>query len=105
MCIRDRWVVCALLNSLVANWLVRRWVSTHVTTAIVQRLPVPVVPASDRAFGELARLARRCADDGVGSATWTALQEATRRAYGLGDDAWQHVRKDFAWLPGGPGRR
>ena len=100
-----QWVVCALLNSLVANWLVRRWVSTHVTTAIVQRLPVPVVPASDRAFGELARLARRCADDGVGSATWTALQEATRRAYGLGDDAWQHVRKDFAWLPGGPGRR
>jgi hypothetical protein len=97
--------VCALLNSLVANWLVRRWVSTHVTTAIVQRLPVPVVPASDPVFGDLARLARRCASDGVGSAAWTTLQETARQAYGLSDDEWQHVRKDFAWLPEGARRR
>lgn len=34
-------VLCALLNSLVVNFLVRLRVSTHVTTAIVQRLPVP----------------------------------------------------------------
>jgi hypothetical protein len=34
-------LLCALLNSLVANWMVRRWVSSHVTIALVERLPVP----------------------------------------------------------------
>ena len=33
--------LCGLFNSLVVNYLVRFWVTTHVTTAIVERLPIP----------------------------------------------------------------
>ena len=93
-----QWVLCALMNSLVANWMVRRWVSTHVTTSIVQRLPVPRVVEGDPLFGELRELARRCRRAGVGSPAWHALQAAATRAYGLdaGDEA--RIRADFAWL-------
>ena len=34
-------VLCALLNSFVANYLVRLRVNTHVTVALVSRLPCP----------------------------------------------------------------
>ena len=33
--------LCGLFNSLVVNYLVRLRVTTHVTTTIVERLPVP----------------------------------------------------------------
>ena len=33
--------LCALFNSFVVNYLVRLRVTTHVTTAIVERLPIP----------------------------------------------------------------
>src|SRR4030095_13701152 len=36
-------VLCGLLNSYVANYLVRFRVNTHVTVSLVSRLPVPVV--------------------------------------------------------------
>ena len=38
----DQQLLCGLFNSFVLNFLVRLRVSTHVTTAIVERLPVPV---------------------------------------------------------------
>jgi hypothetical protein len=37
----DQVVLCCLLNSFVANYLVRLWVTTHLGTATVERLPVP----------------------------------------------------------------
>lgn len=39
--LREQQVLCALFNSLVLNYLVRMRVTTHVTTAVVERLPVP----------------------------------------------------------------
>ncbi len=93
-----QWVLCALMNSLVANWMVRRWVSTHVTTAIVERLPVPPIPVGDPLFAELAALARCCRRHGVGSSSWHGLQAAATRAYGLDADDDARIRADFAWL-------
>src|ERR671924_3123 len=40
-------VLCALLNSFVANYLVRLRVNTHVTAAIMSKLHVPVVADGD----------------------------------------------------------
>ncbi|MGE3959099.1 MAG: N-6 DNA methylase [Vicinamibacterales bacterium] len=46
-CLRNAWPVasqhllCALFNSLVVNFLVRMRVSVHVTTALVEQLPIP----------------------------------------------------------------
>ena len=37
----DQYFLCGLFNSFVVNYLVRLRVSTHVTTALVERLPVP----------------------------------------------------------------
>ena len=37
----DQWMLCALLNSYVANFLVRLRVTSHVSLSIVQALPVP----------------------------------------------------------------
>jgi len=52
MNIDDQVVLCCLLNSFVANYLVRLWVTTHLGTATVERLPVPRpqnrVPGSPR---------------------------------------------------------
>ena len=50
-------VLCGLLNSFVANYLIRLRVNTHVTVALVSRLPAPVVPSTSPAF-ETARTAR-----------------------------------------------
>jgi hypothetical protein len=51
-------VLCALLNSFVANYLIRMRVNTHVTVALVSRLPVPLVRSGDEAFARLASLSR-----------------------------------------------
>ena len=43
-------VLCALLNSYVANYLIRLRVNTHVTVSLVSRLPVPLVPPGHPLF-------------------------------------------------------
>ena len=47
-------VLCALFNSLVVNFFVRMRVSIHVTTSIVERLPVPTADRVGPWWGELA---------------------------------------------------
>ena len=51
-------VLCALLNSFVANFLVRLRVNTHVTVALITRLPLPLVRRGHAGFEHLERLAR-----------------------------------------------
>ena len=47
-------VLCALLNSYVANYVIRLRVNTHVTVSLVSRLPVPVLEAGHPLFVRLA---------------------------------------------------
>ena len=42
----DQVFLCCILNSFVANYLVRMWVTTHLGTTTVERLPVPHPPAA-----------------------------------------------------------
>lgn len=79
-------VLCVLLNSYAANYLVRQRVSTHVTTAIVERLPVPR-PSTDnrlyerlRGFGERLRTGR---DEDARADLLVRAQATAARAYGL----------------------
>lgn len=76
-------VLCALLNSLVANWYVRHWVSTHVTTGLVARLPAPWLHPDDARFARLLALARRCTREGEHGPAWVEAQAEAARAYGL----------------------
>jgi hypothetical protein len=52
------------LNSFVANYLIRLRVNTHVTVALVARLPMPVLTPRHRAFARLASRARALAQAG-----------------------------------------
>jgi hypothetical protein len=86
--------LCGMFNSLVVNYLVRLRVGTHVTTAIVERLPVPQqkdAPAAFRAIAATARqLARR--DD---PAALARLNAHVARLYQLSREEFEHVVGTF----------
>ena len=55
---RAQHFLCGLFNSFVVNYLVRLRVTTHVTTATVERLPIPTAETAPAAAREIAALAR-----------------------------------------------
>jgi hypothetical protein len=61
----DQRFLCGILNSYVANYLVRGRVVTHVTTRAVESLPVPRPPAGSAAVREIVDLVKLL----MGSAT------------------------------------
>jgi hypothetical protein len=90
--------LCALFNSLVVNYLVRLRVSTHVTTAIVERLPLPTREQAPAAFDDLAALARilaRKADPGA----FAQLNALVAELYQLTRAEFEHVLSTFPLVP------
>src|SRR5262249_43549478 len=53
-----QYFLCGMFNSLVVNYLVRLRMTTHVTTAVVERLPIPTREDAPAAVDEIASLAR-----------------------------------------------
>jgi hypothetical protein len=94
-------VLCALLNSFVANYLVRRWVTTHVTASIVARLPAPRPARGTHHFGELARLAARARAGDTSGDLMARLQATAARAYGVTGDDFAHIVRSFPLIPAG----
>jgi Eco57I restriction-modification methylase len=99
-CLRERLpsdrqhVLCGLFNSFVLNYLVRLRVSTHVTAAIVQALPVPAPrghPAALGRIGTLARLLARGPDDDA----YCRLQAEVAALYRLDTTELAHVLGTF----------
>jgi hypothetical protein len=90
--------LCGLFNSLVVNYLVRFWVTTHVTTTIVERLPIPReddVGAVYQEVGSIARaLSRR--DD---SALEARLNAVIAKMYQLSVEEFAHVLSTFPLIP------
>jgi hypothetical protein len=92
--LRAQHFLCGLLNSFVLNYLVRLRVTTHVTTAIVERLPVPrlnEVPAAFREISSLARLLSR-RDDPAAAAR---LQATVAALYQLTVEEFEYVLSTF----------
>jgi hypothetical protein len=86
--------LCGVFNSFVVNYLVRLRVTTHVTTAIVERLPVPTEGAAPRASREIAALARLLArgfDDNV----YARLNARVAAVYQLRLEEFAHVLGTF----------
>jgi hypothetical protein len=96
-----QWCLLGLLNSLVANYLVRLQVTTHVTTALMARLPIPRPPTGSRDFDELVTLSRTLARDGIGGAPgdYVRLNSIARRLYGLTTSEYEYVLETFPLLP------
>lgn len=86
--------LCGLLNSFVANYLVRQVMTTHLGSTTVENLRVPKPPFDCPVFIEIVELSRRlrrapCAAD------YARLQAAAARAYGLTHAEFAHVLCTF----------
>jgi hypothetical protein len=100
-CLRDppadeiQQFLVGMFNSFVANFMVRLRVTTHVTVAIVERLPMPRPPAGAPEVAAVARLARRLAADPTDFESMARLQATAARLYELDADAFAHVLATF----------
>jgi hypothetical protein len=86
--------LCAVFNSYVANYLVRMRVGTHVTAAIIGRLPVPKPTRSDPLFRELAASTRRLMRR-YSNAALASLNARVAELYGLSPRQFAHVLDTF----------
>jgi hypothetical protein len=90
--------LCGLFNSFVLNYLVRLRVTTHVTTSIVERLPVPLLDAGRPRFREISALARLLSRKPAADAE-ARLNAAVARLYELTSDEYAHVLGTFPLVP------
>jgi hypothetical protein len=89
----SQYFLCGLFNSFIVNYLVRMRVTTHVTTATVERLPIPP-PGYSPAEREIAALARLLSrrDDPI---AFSQLQALAATLYQLTSDEFRHVLGTF----------
>jgi hypothetical protein len=88
-----QYFLCGLFNSFVVNYLVRMRVTTHVTTATVEGLPIPPpgYSAAERGIAALARLLSRREDP----VAFSRLQALAAGLYQLTNDEFRHVLSTF----------
>jgi hypothetical protein len=95
----SQWALLGLLNSFVANYLVRLNVTTHVTAAIMSRLrvPRPSPPQIDR----LAALAKSLSQTGITEATadYAQLNAVSATLYGVTRDEYAFILDSFPLIP------
>jgi hypothetical protein len=105
--------LCALFNSLVVNYLVRLRVATHVTTAIVERLPIPrfddapdaaEIAGIGKALGGEDKVRLKAdSTDGVSGFSRTSalarLNALVADLYQLNEGEFSHVLATFPLVP------
>ncbi len=97
----DLLVLCCLLNSFVANYLVRLWVATHLGSATVERLPVPRPREASRSFGRLRELGRALwRSRGRDDQSWARVQGLAARLYGLSEREFRLVIESLPLVDG-----
>jgi hypothetical protein len=95
---RSQQFLCGLLNSYVLNYLVRQRVTTHVTTALVERLPVPTAAQAAGMFAGIAAMSRllgRRPDVRM----LARLNARVAQLYRLSLDEFAHVLTTFPLVP------
>jgi hypothetical protein len=100
--IADQQALCALLNSFVANYLVRLRVNTHVTTSLLSRLPVPFPGPQSTAHARLAALSATLAATTGNieeSEAYAELQALAARLYQLSSADFEYVLETFPLIP------
>jgi hypothetical protein len=90
--------LCGVLNSYVANYVIRMRVSTHVTATIVSRLPVPRPARSDPRFARVVRAVRMLARE-EDADQLAGLNAAVASLYELSTEDFEHVAGTFPLIP------
>jgi hypothetical protein len=90
--------LCGVFNSYVANYLVRMRVGTHVTAAIIARLPVPRPALPHARYTEIARISRRLARRADADAL-ARLNALVAMEYGLSPRHFAHILETFPLVP------
>jgi hypothetical protein len=89
-----QYFLCGVFNSLVVNYLVRLRVTTHVTTAVIERLPIPTQEEAPAAFEEIATLA--CVLERRHTAeAFARLNVRVAQLYQLSADEFRYVLDTF----------
>ena len=91
---RAQYFLCALFNSFVVNYFVRLRVTTHVTTATVEQLPIPTaetIPAAFKEIAALGRLLSRRFDSGA----FARLNARIAELYQLSAEEFRHILDTF----------
>ena len=91
--------LCGMFNSFVANYLIRLRVSTHVTVAVIDRLPLPRPPREGSAFSEMAARARMLTADPGDHESSARHQALAARIYGLTVPDFEHILATFPLVP------
>ncbi|HUQ87502.1 MAG TPA: Eco57I restriction-modification methylase domain-containing protein, partial [Vicinamibacterales bacterium] len=93
----SQWCLLGLLNSLVANYLVRLSVTTHVTASVMSRLRVPRPEPASREFVRLAKLAQQLAAHGVEeeSLAYAEINAIAARLYGVTHEQYASILESF----------
>ncbi|MGH9220835.1 MAG: Eco57I restriction-modification methylase domain-containing protein [Vicinamibacterales bacterium] len=93
----SQWCLLGLMNSLVANYLVRLRVMTHVTTATMARLPLPRPAAGSPPFETLASISRQLSVRGIneGADDYARLNAIGAQLYGLTCDQFGYLLSTF----------
>jgi hypothetical protein len=94
MSLRAQHFLCGLFNSLTVNYFVRMRVTTHVTTAIVERLPIPMPDEAPVAFREIAALSRTLTR-GHRPEAFARLNALVANLYQLTSAEFEHVLGTF----------
>ena len=92
-------LLCGLFNSFVVNYLVRLRVTTHVTTATVEGLPIPTTDAAPAAMREIATLSRLLARRPDNHQALATLNARVAGLYQLSVSEFEHVLGTFPLIP------
>ncbi|PYR75668.1 MAG: hypothetical protein DMF87_19925 [Acidobacteria bacterium] len=95
-------VLCALLNSFVANYLIRFRVNTHVTASLMSRLRVPPIDRDTHPYHRLSTLAQTLMHSPAAAERqpeYAELQGMIGTLYGLSETDFRHILSTFPLIP------
>jgi hypothetical protein len=96
---RDRQTfLCGMLNSFVANYLIRLVTTTHLGSSTVEQLRVPIVPDDSELFSEVVALARAL-ETAPSDAKGARLQALAAQGYQIGAADFEHILGTFPLVP------
>jgi len=90
----DQAFLCAMLNSYVANYLVRQLMTTHLGSTTVEALRVPKLPYRSPVFEQIVELSHELRQ-GYREHAHACIQALAARCYGLTADEFSHVLGTF----------